>query len=458
MVSDRRDKNLKIMLMLQPAEVREIALFHLEAKLNVRVADTLSENDAVGYLSTHPHVDLILIDADQKWESFIHSLRESKAKATFVLLTTKGKRPRCDVTGFNVLDSIPKDKILERIPVVLQQYLEQNPEKETAIQEPDQKESNYCRLHTALLLRASPLESDIYIRLSSKKYLKLFAKGDTFNRLDLEKYLTKKKVSYLYVLKTATDEFISKFENVLTELLSGPVSDPQDVMQTAQDSVDTIQELSRKLGYTPKVQTLIKATSSLLVKISKKSKTLESVMGHLHKNKDEYISTHSLALAQISCSLAKLMEWHSDSTFQKLTIAAILHDITLTNQKLASVGSLEELEARKAEFTDEEIQSFPLHPYQAAQIIREFAEMLPDIDAIIIQHHENSSGTGFPRGLAPSKISALSTVFIVAHQIVDSVVAGNDPFSLYQFLMANPIENSSGNFKKVVDALKKVLG
>jgi hypothetical protein len=64
----------------------------------------------------------------------------------------------------------------------------------------------YCRIATALLLRYSPLKTDIYIRLSKDKYVKLFMKGDVFDKNDLEHYLTQKKISYLYILKENVSE------------------------------------------------------------------------------------------------------------------------------------------------------------------------------------------------------------------------------------------------------------
>ena len=44
--------------------------------------------------------------------------------------------------------------------------------------------------------------------------------------------------------------------------------------------------------------------------------------------------------------------------------------------------------------------------------------MPADIDIIILNHHENAEGTGFPRSLSPNRTFPLSIVFIVAHDFV----------------------------------------
>src|SRR6185312_15892576 len=100
----------------------------------------------------------------------------------------------------------------------------------------------------------------------------------------------------------------------------------------------------------------------------------------------------------IACAIATQMDWASDSTFQKLTLAAFLHDITLSNHELAQCDTVQEAIDKKT-FTEAEIAGFRVHPAKGAEIARQFQEVPPDVDVIILQHHERPDGSGFPRGI-----------------------------------------------------------
>ena len=70
----------------------------------------------------------------------------------------------------------------------------------------------YTRIKTELLIRVVPLKADIYVRLSDERFVKIFKKGFTFKQAELEKFLYKKNIRYLYLKSTETQEFIEKFK------------------------------------------------------------------------------------------------------------------------------------------------------------------------------------------------------------------------------------------------------
>src|SRR5690606_26075901 len=113
----------------------------------------------------------------------------------------------------------------------------------------------------------------------------------------------------------------------------------------------------------------------LAVRDIQKGSRLSKIFALINRDKDKYVSAHSVLLAHIACSLAAKLEWSSESTFRKLTLAAFFHDMRLTNHTLAAIQSMEELESRRDDFTDLEYQSFRNHPMEAAAIIRTFSEI-----------------------------------------------------------------------------------
>jgi HD-GYP domain-containing protein (c-di-GMP phosphodiesterase class II) len=400
-------------------------------------------------------MDLIIVDSNQKWANFTKIARDTGTKIAFISIITPNKKQLCDLKNLKVLDVVPKEKLLERLPIILKEYFSNIGLDDETVGKDD---SLYCRIATGLLLRYSPLKTDIYIRLSKNKFVKLFMKGDVFDKNDLERYLNQKKITYLYILKENVSELTDKLERDLLTTINNENATPEQLQQAAQASLEVIRETREKLGFTPSVQRLIKTTTRLMVKSAYQSPKLKELFINIAKNKEQYVAIHSTALAQISCSLARLMDWNSDTTYQKLTMASILHDITLMNPVIAEVQTLDELNARKKEFSHEETQKYLTHPNEAADLTLLMTEVLPDVDTVIAQHHELPDGTGFPRKLAGSRVSPLSAVFIIAHDLVYEIMQEDEgTLTIAKFLEKKRDKYSSWNFKKVMVALEKLI-
>ena len=95
-----------------------------------------------------------------------------------------------------------------------------------------------------------------------------------------------------------------------------------------------------------------------------------------------------------------------------------------------------------------EINRIRLHPVHAADYVRKMSEIPADVDQIVFQHHERPDGSGFPRSLSGKFISPLTSVFIVAHDIVEFM--NNRPGeSVDVFLSENELLYHHGTFRKI---------
>jgi response regulator RpfG family c-di-GMP phosphodiesterase len=146
------------------------------------------------------------------------------------------------------------------------------------------------------------------------------------------------------------------------------------------------------------------------------------------------------------------MEWASDGTFQKLTMAAFMHDITLTNIELAECETLDDV--KRKGFSDEEYKEFQAHPQKAAEQARQFSEVPPDVDVIIAQHHERPDGKGFPRKITSNYIAPLSCVFLVAHDMARLALKMGSAFDVKDYLAVNREKYTHSQFKKIIAAIE----
>ena len=227
--------------------------------------------------------------------------------------------------------------------------------------------------------------------------------------------------------------------------------------------LEVVQEMSGKLGFNKMVQEITRQSMLETIAEVRRAPRLSELLLQLRTEKEKYISSHSMLLAYVGCALSSQMEWKSDTTYQKITLASFLHDIVLKNQELARIQTLSELAQKSKRFTKEEIKEFRDHPSTGAEIARTFTEVPPDVDSIIAQHHERPDGSGFPRGLTHLRIGPLATVFIVAHDIVtylfDNDIAGANVekgLDLDKFIEQKSKTYQMGTFKKVIAVVPKI--
>ena len=309
----------------------------------------------------------------------------------------------------------------------------------------------YCRIKALTALKRTPLIADVYIRLSSSKYVRLFAKGDKLEGTDVPGFLQKKSIDYLYFLKEEAPLFSKMVrEEMEKDFKASAGAPPEAAVRSAASAQEAALELGNRIGFTPEVQAIAKQGMMTTLKVIGSGKPqLAKILKSIVANKDKYVGSHAILTSQIACSLATKVQWSSETTFQKLTFAAFFHDMTITNNTLAQVKDLKELEARKSEFTEDEAKRYQAHPTIIPQLLVNFSEVPKDVDMIIAQHHEKPDGSGFPRGLSGNNISPLSTLFIIAHDLVDHIFA-NGMDKIEPFLADYKAQHSEGHFKKIL--------
>ncbi len=119
-----------------------------------------------------------------------------------------------------------------------------------------------------------------------------------------------------------------------------------------------------------------------------------------------YLFKHSLNVAILSSSLARAMG-HNDEKVQAITIGSLLHDIGMTKIP-------KEIYDKKGKLTKSEyfeIKKHPIYGYKLAQKVK-------NIDlislSVILEHHERSDGSGYPRRLKEDQISVFSKITAIA--------------------------------------------
>jgi putative nucleotidyltransferase with HDIG domain len=132
---------------------------------------------------------------------------------------------------------------------------------------------------------------------------------------------------------------------------------------------------------------------------------------------------HSMMVSMITVMLGMRHDWVKPATLEKLSLGGFLHDIgksKLPPQILAKPVS--------ALSRDEKI-IYESHVDIGAQLLSQAKTMPDDILLMVLEHHERSDGSGFPKKLKDFQISPLARVVSLANAFVDRIEQETKPLS-----------------------------
>jgi HD-GYP domain-containing protein (c-di-GMP phosphodiesterase class II) len=190
------------------------------------------------------------------------------------------------------------------------------------------------------------------------------------------------------------------------------------------------------------------------IALVKEGNKLADLLNSVMKGND-FISEHSMMITYVCSQLGMHLGWDIKSTLEKISMAALLHDSVLP-EELSHVRTLKSKEA--LEFSEEQRKLILEHPEIVASEVSKVTTMYPDVDSILIQHHERPDGSGFPRGLKALSISPLSALFIIAEEFAHAIYGKEVNADLLNDIADDfKAKFDKGNFRKPYQAFEKFL-
>jgi putative nucleotidyltransferase with HDIG domain len=166
--------------------------------------------------------------------------------------------------------------------------------------------------------------------------------------------------------------------------------------------------------------------------------------------KDPYTAHHSRRVSRYAVSMARLLGV-PEPEVERIRIGALMHDI-------GKIGVPGRVIRKPAKLTDEEMEIMKGHVEAGAKIVGEL-EILNRSTDIVLHHHENFDGTGYPTGLAGDDIPLGSRIVFVADAF-DALTTdrpyrkGRSKVEALQVLEANTPKQFD---PRAVEALRRVL-
>jgi hypothetical protein len=436
---------MEVLLVHENKSVQEVLTFAIESFSGFKTRTVTTATEAFDLLMDDRSVDLIICENSARSAKLFKFLLSVGTPIPCILIQPNNDESPPMFPDLKVLAKLGTHQLAEGIQATLNQAIFDG------IFSSEGDHSDYCRIRTDLLLRVTPLEADIYIQLSKIKMVRLYQKGDVFDASDLDKIQNKKKIDYLYLKQADAPLFITKFNQALTRILATNRLSPPEVPQLAISIHEACIELGETIGFTPEVQEMVRQNIKAVTKGVEQNENLKLLLSRIMADEANYVPAHSVTVAHVACAIAKQMGWEAGSTYDKLAFAAFFHDVTLKNPLLAIIDDVEELRAQANHFTEADKRSYLAHPIESSQFTNQFEELPPDVDTIILQHHERPDGTGHPRKLTATTISPMAAVFITAHDIVQCYF--RKTATIDQVIQKYSQEYKMGNFKRIVEVL-----
>lgn len=425
--------------------------FCLQSELGATVQTIPNFQSAVEFFLGNSEIHLVITPTNGDSDKLFKYMLSTGAEIFVVLLSESVNEPQDTYSNLKVLAKLRQSEAAQKLPPIVKDQFR------TALQ--SQVNEDYCRIEPSLLLRVIPLRADIFIRISNVKFVKLYRNGTTFTKSDFEHVTVKKKVTALYIKKNETKEFIRKFKIELESIIAISTAgtkenSDQTFINTAIEIQDIVQELTSHLGFPPEIREIAQQNVRLTLNAIGSNPNLSVVLDNSQFRNKNYISSHSIILAHLTCSIAAQMKLPSDTTFQKLTFASLFHDLSLTDATHAKVRTKKQLQRWAGADLSDAYETIKSHAQRGAGLVQKLKELPDDVDTILLQHHERPDGSGWPAGLRAPQIAPLSAVFIVAHDIVDALITQKNAFKLDEFLKQNEALYQLGTFRKIWKVLE----
>jgi HD-GYP domain-containing protein (c-di-GMP phosphodiesterase class II) len=292
---------------------------------------------------------------------------------------------------------------------------------------------------------------DIYLKLSGTNFVKITNRGVEFSIFEAEK-LSSKGITEVYLKASESRDFLRVWEDSIMSKFA--IRKNQTIDATiAMECLEQVERISRAMGWSSES---LKASQKIIREAIASLNSNERISDLLKKKfaeKNTGFSQHVGLLCYLSCTMCS--ELKMEDAREKLVMAALMHDLSVEEGTYQNIEEWNK-QARNLSDRSPEILRYRLHPLHASQTSQTIEVLPPDVDQIILQHHEAPDGSGYPRGLTANRIHYLAAVFIIAEDLIGFLGGGEAlETSLKDFLTWGENRYQQGNFKKIFDGIRQ---
>ncbi|MFQ5787736.1 MAG: HD-GYP domain-containing protein [Thermodesulfobacteriota bacterium] len=237
---------------------------------------------------------------------------------------------------------------------------------------------------------------DIYLLVSDngRSNYVLYCKGDAAFENEKKELLVRKNVNRLFIGKKDQKKYSEYLESNLQHILSDEKIQPEEKAQIVYGTATTmLHDVFKEPGPKNIERSQMFAYNMIdyILKDGRAANNLLKITSH-----DYYTYTHSVNVATIGSLFARNIGLN-EKDMKSFCTGMLLHDLGKTKISSSIIN-------KKGPLTDEEFEKIKLHPEIGAKMLKESGSGFKDEYVVILQHHENCDGSGYPYGLKKDEI------------------------------------------------------
>lgn len=316
----------------------------------------------------------------------------------------------------------------------------------------NKSQEGYCRMPISYFKSLPSVPFDVFLRINESKYVKIVHRNQSLQEADLIKY-TEKKVHQLFLKSSDYQEAVIGFMQRLNLAIGHKDTKSKHLINISKFGHESFCQLVKESGLSDDVLILADRSIKAIQGTFKKDKNLKKHIQEILKG-DSPISSITLLTVFLSNAIAYEAGFRSEMDNEKLTIAGFFQDMCTDDHELIVFEESSELKKH----SPKRVNEFLLHPKKAVDAISKIDDIPSDVDKLILSHHENPLGTGFPRSLDWKKISPLMAINILAHSFARCLYYGGMSSEFMADLADEFTEKfDKGNYRVAIKALRAAL-
>lgn len=438
---------MKVLLIDDDSDVREIIAFTIESQLNCEIVEVDSGNAAVETLKSSLDFQLIVCDYNMPNGNggvVYQYLIEQDIDIPYVFCSSDyaSDHPEFEDKS-KLMCEITKPKIFEGVETMVESLNDFKVDRNESFD--SKNNDDFCQASLELISNCNQLPCEIFIRVGQNT-LKAFNQNDSLTQDDIVKYQSK-GVNSLLVKRADSRKFVQFIADKVLSILQDKNLESEEKVLSAHD---VIMETIRELGMSDSVARAAKSSVDFTLKFfdqNEKTKDLGQLL--FGDPKRGYLTTHSVGISYISVGLLKHTTWDSPDNRNKLVMAGFMHDMSIRKPEFS-----------ESLFSEEsDLMNLKDHTAQTVELLKPLQDIPEDVFKIIADHHERPDGSGIPRGISGNQLAPLTSVFIFSHDIIDAMLELKNRKekitfdSVKKFL--DQCDYSHGKFPKILEAFQK---
>jgi putative nucleotidyltransferase with HDIG domain len=288
----------------------------------------------------------------------------------------------------------------------------------------------YSQLSIDDLIVGKKNQFDIYIKLSNVKFVKIVHVGETIPVDRLQGYKSR-GIRYLYLKKEDFARYLGFSLKLLQAANSSKTISKEKKIGLLKHTGEIIAHQIQFEGMDIEIYEQSKVFVETSVSLLSSQDDIYALLNSLSE-KSNPVYTHSVAVSTTAILIAREMQWTSPQNLFKIGMGGLMHDIG------KSELDIELLKKPRREMTVEEMHLMDSHPQLGVEILEKMSDVPADVLQIVLQHHENCIGQGFPHRLRKNEIHPMARLIAVADKFCNLVL--NVPGGP-QFSPQNAVEN-----------------